>query len=65
MGPSGAVRAGDYKLIERYETGELSLYNVRTDYGERTDLSESMPKRTLQLSRDACKKSDPTQDKRL
>lgn len=43
MGPAGAVRAGDYKLVERFETGEVELYHLGNDPGEQTDLRESMP----------------------
>jgi arylsulfatase A-like enzyme len=43
MGPSGAVRMGDYKLIEVYETGAVELYNLREDLGEGNDLASQMP----------------------
>lgn len=49
MGPSGAVRAGDYKLVERFETGDVELYNLRDDLGEQHDLSKSMPELAEQL----------------
>ena len=38
--PSGVIRAGDWKLIEAFETGELSLYNLANDIGETNDLSD-------------------------
>jgi arylsulfatase A-like enzyme len=41
--PSGAVRVGDYKLIEWFEDGAVELYDLATDLGETTDLSERMP----------------------
>ncbi len=47
--PSGVVRAGDWKLIEAYETGKLSLYNLANDLGETNDLSEREPKKLAQL----------------
>jgi arylsulfatase A-like enzyme len=37
--PAGAVREGDWKLIEWYEDGRLELYNLRVDPGERYDLA--------------------------
>jgi arylsulfatase A len=40
---SGAVRAGDYKLIEFFDSGELELYNLREDIGETHDLAIAMP----------------------
>jgi arylsulfatase A-like enzyme len=43
--PSGALRDGDFKLIERYEDGRVHLYNLKDDIGERTDLAEKMPDR--------------------
>jgi hypothetical protein len=36
--PGGAVRYGDYKLIEHYEDGRRELYNVRTDPSESRNL---------------------------
>jgi Arylsulfatase A and related enzymes len=38
--PGGAIRVGDWKLIERYEDGRVSLYNVVRDIGEQNDLAE-------------------------
>jgi arylsulfatase A-like enzyme len=43
--PGGAVRMGDYKLIERYEDGRVHLYNLAKDIGEREDLAEQMPEK--------------------
>lgn len=49
MGPAGAVRMGDYKLVERYETMEVELYNLKKDIGESHDLSEQMPEKTAEM----------------
>lgn len=49
MGPSGAVRAGDYKLVEAYETGKAELYNLRDDIGETRDLSPEQPELAAKL----------------
>ena len=43
MGPAGAVRARDYKLVEVFETGEVELYDLSKDIGEQNDLSREMP----------------------
>jgi len=49
--PSGAVRAGDYKLIEWYENSRIELYNLKNDIGERHDLATQMPKKAVELRR--------------
>ena len=41
--PAGAVRQGDFKLIEFYEDGHLELYNLAEDIGEKTNLTREMP----------------------
>lgn len=43
--PGGAIRMGDWKLIENYEDGSVQLYNLRDDAGERTDLAAGQPDR--------------------
>lgn len=48
-GPGGAVRLGDFKLIEAYEDMGGELYNVKNDPGEHTDLSALMPEKVAQL----------------
>jgi arylsulfatase A-like enzyme len=47
--PSGAIRAGDYKLIEFFEDGRLELYNLANDIGERHNLALSEPGRAAEL----------------
>ncbi len=37
--PYAAVRKGDYKLIEYFESGRTELYDLSNDLGERFDLS--------------------------
>lgn len=49
MGPAGAVRMGDYKLIEVYETGAVELYNLREDIAEANNLVEQMPELARQM----------------
>ncbi|NOY58406.1 MAG: sulfatase [Calditrichaeota bacterium] len=47
--PSGAIRLGDYKLIQWFEDNSVELYNLNEDIGERIDLSKKMPEKTEQL----------------
>ena len=49
--PGGAVRAGDFKLIEFYEDNRIELYNLRDDIGEEHDLAAEMPEKTAELRR--------------
>ena len=43
--PGGAIRSGNYKLFERYEDGQVHLYDLSKDIGERVDLASDMPDR--------------------
>jgi arylsulfatase A len=47
--PAGAVRKGDYKLIEFYEDGRLELFNLKDDIGERRNLVRADPKKAAEL----------------
>ena len=47
--PSGAVRAGDFKLVEWFEDGQIELYNLSDDIGESQNLSQSMPEKAAEL----------------
>jgi arylsulfatase A-like enzyme len=47
--PGGAVRAGDFKLIESYEDNRVELYNLRADIGEQHDLAAEMPDKAAEL----------------
>ena len=47
--PAGMVVSGDYKLIDRYETGTVELYNTKDDIGETQDLSSKLPEKTVEL----------------
>ncbi len=44
--PAGAIRSGDYKLIEFFENGALELYNLRKDPGESENLAHQLPEKT-------------------
>jgi arylsulfatase A-like enzyme len=47
--PGGAVRYGDYKLLEYYENGTVQLFNIKDDPGEHNDLSKTEPKKAEEL----------------
>ncbi|MFK7769019.1 MAG: sulfatase [Mariniblastus sp.] len=47
--PGGAIREGDFKLVERYEDGRVHLYNLKDDIGETKDLSDAMPEQVNQM----------------
>ena len=47
--PSGAVRLGDFKLIEFFEDNRVELYNLKNDLGEEKDLSEVYPEKAKEL----------------
>ncbi len=47
--PAGAIRMGDWKLIEWFETGRLELYNLRNDPGETAVLNTMHPEKLDQL----------------
>jgi len=47
--PGGAIRMGDFKLIERFEDGRVHLYDLQNDIGEREDLAAKYPQRVEQM----------------
>ena len=47
--PAGAVRMGDWKLIERFEDGRVHLYNLKQDIGEHKDLASEQPRRVERM----------------
>ena len=47
--PGAAIRSGDWKLIQNYESNTLELYNLKEDIGEMNDLSSTYPKKTQDL----------------
>ena len=47
--PGGVIREGDLKLIEYYESGELELFNLRTDLQESQNLAADMPEKARDL----------------
>jgi arylsulfatase A len=47
--PAGAVRKGDWKLIENQVTRKVSLFNLRADISEAMDLADLFPEKTNEL----------------
>jgi arylsulfatase A-like enzyme/cyclophilin family peptidyl-prolyl cis-trans isomerase len=47
--PAGAVRDGDWKLIESYDDGRVELYNLAQDVGETNDLAAREPQVATRL----------------
>lgn len=55
IGPCGAVRTGDYKLIEWFDESicgadrKYELYNLKQDIGEQKNLASTMPQKVKEL----------------
>ncbi len=47
--PMGAIRKGDYKLIEKFDDGTIEMYDVVNDKGEVVDLSTAKPELAAEL----------------
>jgi arylsulfatase A-like enzyme len=47
--PAGAVRSGDWKLIEFFEDNRLELYNLRDDPGETRNRAADLPDKAREL----------------
>ncbi len=47
--PTGAVRKGDWKLIEFFEDGRLELYNLKDDLSETNNLASTRKDKVLEL----------------
>ena len=48
---AGAARAGDWKLIEFFDTGGIELYNLADDVGESDNLARKTPKKADEMLR--------------
>ena len=46
---AGAVRKGDWKLIEFFDSGEYELYNISNDPGESRNLIKDQPEKAREL----------------
>jgi arylsulfatase A len=47
--PYGAIRAGDFKLIEFFDDMRVELYNLREDIGEQRNLASALPAKAAEL----------------
>ncbi len=47
--PGGAMREGDWKLIEHYDTGLTELFNLRADISETNDLARQQAERVRDM----------------
>ena len=47
--PGGAIRMGRYKLIERYEDGQVHFYDLENDLGERHDMASENDARVSEM----------------
>ncbi|MCA9124228.1 MAG: DUF4976 domain-containing protein, partial [Planctomycetales bacterium] len=47
--PCSAVRAGDWKLIQKFEDQSVELFNLHDDPGESRNLAQSNPDKTHQM----------------
>lgn len=52
IGNSGAIRKGNYKLIEKFTTGKIELYDLSKDIGESQDLAATMREKANELLND-------------
>jgi arylsulfatase A-like enzyme len=47
--PAGAIRVGDWKLLEFFETGKIELYHLKEDIGEKHNLAAAQAARVREL----------------
>lgn len=47
--PGSAIRHGDWKLVQHFESNTVELYNLKNDIGEMDDLSSKFPEKTQDL----------------
>ena len=52
IGNSGAIRKGRFKLVEKFSTGKIELYDLSRDIGETTDLAGEFPDKARELLND-------------
>ncbi len=48
--PGGAIRDGDWKLIEFYDTGRRELFDLGRDFKESTNLADKQPEKVKELA---------------
>lgn len=49
--PYGAIRQGDWRLVEHFEDNRVELYDLKHDVGETKDLAAEMPDKVRELRR--------------
>ena len=49
--PVGAVRQGDWKLLEFFEDGHVEVYDLARDRGESSDLAAEKPEKAAELKK--------------
>ena len=49
--PYGAIRQGDWRLVEFFEDNHVELYNLKNDVGEAKDLAAERPEMARELQR--------------
>jgi arylsulfatase A-like enzyme len=47
--PGAAIRQGDWKLVEHYESNKIELFNLKDDVGESKNLNLIYPEKTASL----------------
>lgn len=47
--PGGAIRFGNYKLLDYFENGSVQLFDLKNDPGEQRDLSAKLPQKAGEL----------------
>lgn len=47
--PGGAIRVGDYKLLDHFENNTVQLFNLSKDIGEQVDLAKVEPDKAAEL----------------
>lgn len=47
--PGGAIRQGDYKLLEYFENDTVQLFDLKNDIGEQRDLAQTCPAKVAEL----------------
>ena len=50
-GPASAIYLDEWKLVRNYDSAKVTLYDIRKDPGERTDLAGAQPERVKDLER--------------
>ncbi|MHC4535078.1 MAG: sulfatase/phosphatase domain-containing protein, partial [Planctomycetota bacterium] len=48
---SGAIRQGNFKLIEFFDTGQVELYNLADDISEQHNLAAILPEKVVELQK--------------